>query len=167
MAARSKEGWRPLGSIRVYVYPLGRKRDTAWKVQWRENHHQASRTFETAQEADDYAAIKKGELVSGKSFDARPGKIRFRDYWNDDYLVYYFPKLSVKTQASYAAYYRRLLEPFFGDTSLKDITRANLKQWVKWCQDPRSHDLKISTHSIKEAFVVLRSVLTRAVNDDK
>ncbi len=157
-----------MGSIRVYVYPVARASDTGWKVQWRENRHQASSTFDTEQEADDFAAIKKGELVSGKGFDAQPGKIAFRTYWEDGYLPHYLSRTnrSPKTKASYEGYYRRLLEPYFGERSLNDIRKATLKDWVRWCEKGAGRKYMPSAHSVKEAFVVLRSVLTRAVNDE-
>src|SRR3954470_5514562 len=156
-----------MGSIRVYVYPVPRKRGTGWKVQWRENHHQSSRMFDKEQEADDFAVIKKSELVRGMGFDAQPGKIRFGDYWENEYLVDYFPKLSVKTQPGYEGLYRRLLEPFFADCALKDIKKATLKEWVRWCARGAGKSCVPSPHSVKEAFVVLRAVLTRAVQDER
>lgn len=156
-----------MASIRVYVYTVPRKKGTGWKVQWRENHHQASRMFNTEQGADDFAVIKKSELVRGVGFDAQPGKITFRDYWEDEYLIDYFPKLSVKTQPGYEGYYRRLLEPFFGDRPLKDIKKSTLKEWVRWCGRGAGRSYVPSAHSVKEAFVVLRAVLTRAVQDER
>jgi integrase len=151
----------------VIVIEVARKKGPGWKVQWREGGGQRSQTFDTEQEANDFAAIKKGELVSGKSFDAQPGRMTFRTYWEDEYLPYYFPKLGIKTQPSYEGYANRLLLPYFGDRSLKDIRKSTLKDWVRWCQKGARNNYVPSAHSIKESFVVLRAVLTRAVNDER
>ena len=152
----------------VIVIGVKRKRGDGWKVQWRGWGHQGSQTFDTEQEANKFAAIKKGELVSGTGFDPQPGKISFKKYWEDEYVPYYLMRKSKspKTVESYKGYYGRLLEPFYGHIALKDIRKQTLKDWVRWCERGAGKSYSPSAHSVKEAFVVLRSILTRAVNDD-
>jgi len=84
--------------------------------------------------------------------------MKLSDFMNDTYTPTYRPLLSKSTQDSYKAHISKYLEPRFGGTCLRDLTRQTLQQYFSGLAG------QVSYPSISKIRDVLSSILRAAVD---
>lgn len=137
-----------------------RKRDNgSWYVFWREAGRQHARSFGSDRRG---AEAYKKELdrldAAGKQ---PPTMVPIREFyarwWREDVER----RLRAKTKASYRGYAERNILPYLGTKKLASLGKTDVSAWIE-----RLNAHGVAPSSIKESFVVLRSMLRYAVDLD-
>jgi integrase len=131
-----------------------RRRENAWRVYFRVNGRQVSRSFKTRDEAELYLTQAKAELARGEF--RRPVQVRF-DVFAAEWLESH-PSIDSRTRVLYAQRIRDYLTPVLGQLRLAEIQPDDVRR-VK----ERAARAGRSGWTQKGILTLLSGILTYAV----
>ena len=141
-----------------------RRRDTRsvrWQARWRnaEGLWQA-KDFATKVEAVHYEAQMKSDVQRGDYTNPRSAKTRIGVVYQDWSRA--TDSLKPKTKDSYESLWKCLVKPHWGNKTLGDVTRAEVRNWAH--EAISSSGRKVSPSRIRQAVVLLNLILNHAVD---
>jgi len=130
---------------------------TVFVVRWREGDTNRQRTFDRRRDAELYdgEVRRRRQLGSLHTLDA--GSETLHEYVTQVWGPAFLRDLAPRTRELYADLYDRLVQPYLGSTSLRELTPETIARW-------QSDRLGAGTgrESVRKAFTLLGSILQRA-----
>jgi len=105
------------------------------------------------------AALKLQKFLRAGG-DKSVSALNFSDYWNDTYVPRHRVAWSAPSAKGYAAYFNAYLRPEFGAVRMADIDEQQISNWFEKLRQ------KYSRSVVTKCRIILKSVLTDAVDDD-
>lgn len=108
--------------------PDGTLGEVRWRVRWRDPAgRERSRTFDRRRKADEWATLKRHEVLSGTYIDDRAGRVTFRDYTERWAAGQVWARSTVARNETVL---RRDIYPALGDMPLASIRPSDVQALV-------------------------------------
>lgn len=138
----------------------------AWKVHFRRDGKSSSRSFDTEQQAEQWAAIVRAAGIDEGLRRLSDDSARRQVVTVAEVLDHHLRHLVVKpgTRIEYEAVARRTWLDHLGPLPVHAVTRDSIVRWVRWASEDR--DPPLSPKSISNAHGLLSAVMRSAVERD-
>jgi integrase len=154
----------------VSVHPDHLKDGTlVYKVRWRENGQNRSKTFNTvrlggqrrAKKLADAHDVKMAELAATGDFTVLDrGTVTLNEYWPLWWERYALEQLADQTLEAYAGLLDLHILPTFGGEQLRSIQPSDVEDWMA-----KLGKAGVGAPTIRKAATVLQGILKRALRD--
>ncbi len=136
------------------------RRVTDWRVRYRDpDGRERQHTEHRRIDAERWRTDNDSKLQRGEWIDPDLGKTTLRE-WSEPWLKTTGPTLKPKTLASYESLLGSRILPTLGDFPLAGLRPSDVQTWIGEMQEA-----KLSPSRIRQAHVVLRSMLETAGRD--
>lgn len=133
------------------------KGPVVYRVRWRAEGQQRSKTFVKESEAKRFKALLEGDLANGSFVDPKQGQLTVREYAESWFKTVVDVRATTHAALRTIVYFHLL--PEFGHLPLAAVTHDHVARWIA---DPR---IGVSTR--RKCLFTIRRLLQAAVNDGR